>query len=287
MDELLQASGVDKDMITPETMELIINYSLRVFSALIILIAGWMIGSSVSKRITRIEKLDKTLGSFLGGFAKYVILAVAIVTVLGQFGVQTASLLAVLGAAGLAIGLALQGTLSNVAAGMMLLLLRPFNVGDYITYNGNGGTVKALNLFGTELSTPDNVYIFAPNSTIWNATIFNYSKHNTRRYDFSLGISYDDSIDKAFEVIHNVIEKEDRLLKDEDKKPEVMVEAMADSSVNIKVRVWCKSDDYWQMQWDLNKAFKEALDDAGITIPFPSRTIEIVGGDKDASQKAA
>ena len=280
MDELIQAQGLQAEQyLNAETLELIVNYSLRVISALIILIAGWIIGSSVSKRINNISKLDKTLASFLGGFAKYVILAVAIVTVLGQFGVQTASLLAVLGAAGLAVGLALQGTLSNVAAGMMLLLLRPFNVGDYITYGSTGGTVQSLSLFGTELSTADNVYIFAPNSSIWNTTIMNYSRHDERRYDFSVGISYNDSIDKAFEIIDNVLSNEDRLLRNDGKEPQIMVEAMADSSVNIKVRVWCKSSDYWDIQWALNKAFKEALDNAGISIPFPTRTLEISHAD--------
>lgn len=264
-----------------------IEWGMRILSALLILIAGWLLGKMAQRRIQNIAKIDKTLSSFLGGFAKYSILAVALVAVLGQFGVQTASFLAVLGAAGLAIGLALQGTLSNVAAGMMLLLLRPFNVGDYIQYGSTGGTVQALNLFGTELATPDNVFIYAPNKDIWNSTIFNYSRHDTRRHDFVFGISYSDSIDKAFEIVNGIIEKEDRILREEGKEPMMMVDEMAQSSINIRVRVWCKADDYWDLKWDMTRALKESLEDGGITIPFPTRTIEIVGDDKSGAARAA
>lgn len=270
-----------------DMVQLGLDWGLRTLSALIILIVGWMLGKFVQKRIQKAQNLDKTLSSFLGGFAKYSILAVALVTVLGQFGIQTASFLAVLGAAGLAIGLALQGTLSNVAAGMMLLLLRPFNVGDYIQYGSTGGTVKALNLFGTELATPDNVFIYAPNKDIWNSTIFNYSRHDTRRHDFVFGISYSDSIDTAFEIINGLIEQEDRILRDEGIEPMIMVDEMAQSSINIRVRVWCKAADYWDLKWDMTRGIKESLDTGGITIPFPTRTIEIVGDDKTSASKAA
>ena len=158
--------ALKKRLRTEIIMELFIAWSMRVVSAALILIGGYMIGNWLSKRIKGIEQLDQTLAGFLGGFAKYAVFTVALVTVLGQFGVQTASLLAVLGAAGLAIGLALQGTLSNVAAGVMMLLIRPFNVGDFIDFGGTSGTVKSLGLFGTELAAADNVYIYAPNSEI-------------------------------------------------------------------------------------------------------------------------
>mgnify|MGYP005840658915 CR=1 FL=1 len=274
-------------------MEFSLIWGMRVISALLILIAGWIIGQVAQKKIAGFEKMDATLTRFLGGFSKYAILSVAIVAVLGQFGIQTASFIAVLGAAGLAIGLALQGTLSNVAAGMMLLLLRPFKVGDYITYGSDGGTVESLNLFGTELATPDNVYIFAPNSTIWNSTIKNYSRHKTRRHDFIVGISYSDPIDKAFKIIDTVISKDERVLKDDsDKAPQIMVDEMAQSAIHIRIRLWCKSEDYWPLKWDMTKAFKEALDEAGLTIPYPTRTVEIIGGqsindDKKAKAAAA
>ena len=176
--------------------------------------------------------------------------------------------------AGLAIGLALQGTLSNVAAGVMMLILRPFNVGDYIEFNGHGGTVKTLGLFGCELNTPDNIYIYAPNSTIWASDIYNYSRNTQRRQDIAVGISYNDDINKAFKTIEKVLKADKRLVTSSGKTPEVMVANMGESSIDLKVRVWSKTSDYWNVQWDLTKAIKEALDKDGISIPFPTRTIE-------------
>lgn len=258
-----------------ELIELGMTWGMRLVSALLILIAGWMIGGWVKKRITNIKKLDQTISSFLGGFAKYAILAIAIVAVLGQFGIQTASLLAVLGAAGLAIGLALQGTLSNVAAGVMMLILRPFSVGDYIEFGGTAGTVKSLGLFGVELDTVDNKYIFAPNSNVWGNDIINYSRHNQRRQDLAVGISYDSDIDKAIKTVQGVLDKESRIVTTKDKEPLIVVSNMGASSVDLTVRIWTKGADYFTVQWDLNKAIKEALDKNGISIPFPTRTLEI------------
>lgn len=255
-------------------------WGMRIVSAVLILIAGWVIGNFVNKTIGSINKLDATLKSFLGGLAKYTVFVVSIVTVLGQFGFQTASLIAVLGAAGLAIGLALQGTLSNVAAGVMLLILRPFNVGDYIKFGGIDGSVKSLGLFGTELATADNVYIFAPNSSLWKAEIYNYSRNKQRRQDILAGISYGDDINKAFKTIEKVLKAEKRLVTTEGKEPQVMVSNMGDFSINLIVRIWCASSDFWALKWDLTKAIKEALDKDGITIPFPTRTLEIVNNDK-------
>ncbi|CAG0891694.1 unnamed protein product [Cyprideis torosa] len=209
-------------------------------------------------------------------FAKYAILAVSLVAVLGQFGIQTASLLAVLGAAGLAIGLALQGTLSNVAAGAMLLILRPFKVGDYIEFGSAGGTVSSLGLFGTELTTPDNKYVFAPNSSVWGNEITNYTKNKQRRQDIAVGISYDSDINKAMKTIEKVIAKEKRLITTTGKEPMIAVANMGESSVDLKLRIWTTTDDFFTVQWDLIKAIKEALDTDGISIPFPTRTLEIV-----------
>lgn len=268
-------------------MELIITWGMRILSAVLILIAGWVIGSWASRRIHAINKLDKTLASFLGGFLKYAVLAVSLVAVLGQFGVETASLLAVLGAAGLAIGLALQGTLSNIAAGAMLLILRPFGVGDYIEFGSTGGTVKNLGLFGTELNTVDNRYIFAPNSSIWGTQITNFNRNKHRRQDITLGISYDSDINKAFKTVERVLEQENRLIKTEGKEPIIVVGSMGDSSVNIKVRIWTQTPDFFAVQWDLLKNFKEALDKDGISIPFPTRTLEIANPEALTKTKAA
>lgn len=252
---------------------MILTLLTNVIISLLILGVAWYGGNWIRDFVKKLNKLDSTLRSFLGGLAKYVIIALAVVTVLNQFGVQTASLIAVLGAAGLAIGLALQGTLSNVAAGVMLLILRPFNVGDVIQFNGNLGTVKSLSLFGTELATPDNVYVYAPNSSIWNTDIHNFSRNPQRRHDLSIGISYGDDINKAFKTIHKTLEQEARILKTEGKEPLIAVENLGASSVDIKVRIWTEGD-HLGIKLDTIKAIKEALDKDGITIPFSTHTIE-------------
>ncbi len=255
--------------------ELAIIWGMRLLSALAILIVGWIAGNWVKKRIHNIKKLDKTLSSFLGNFAKYVIIAVAVIAVLGQFGIQTASLLTVLGAAGLAIGLALQGTLSNVAAGVMILILRPFSLGDYIEFGSTGGTVISLGLFGVELNTPDHKYIYAPNSQVWGTEITNFSRNKQRRQDLTIGISYDSDINKAIKTIEGVLSKEKLLITTAGKEPLIVVANMGESSVDLKVRIWSKTDDFFIIQWELLKAIKEALDTDGISIPFPTRTLEI------------
>ena len=253
----------------------LIEIATNVVTAGIILIVGWILGNQAKKAIQKIKKLDDTLKSFLGGMGKYAILAISLVMVLTQFGVQTASLLAVIGAAGLAIGLALQGTLSNVAAGVMLLILRPFNVGDFISCGSVKGTVKSLGLFVTELSTVDNIYIFVPNSKVWNTEIENFSRNKTRRQDIVFGISYGDDINKAFKTIEKAIKKEDRILQTEGKTPQIMVTNLGDSSVDITLRIWSQTSDVFSLKIDTIKAVKEALDKDGITIPFPTRTLEM------------
>ena len=277
------------DIALDSSVALITMWGMRLLSALAILIAGWVIGNWVSKTIHNVNKLDATLKSFLGGLAKYAILAVALVTVLGQFGVQTASLLAVLGAAGLAIGLALQGTLSNVASGVMMLILRPFNIGDYIEAGGIGGVVKTLGLFGTELSTPDNIYIFVPNKLVWDTAIKNFNRNKQRRQDVTCGVGYGEDINKAFKVFEKAVKAEKRLIETKGKEPIVMVSSLGDSSVNITARVWTSVDDFWAVKWDLTKGIKEALDKEGVDIPFPTRTIEYADSAMEvlAPQKAS
>lgn len=262
-----------------ENLDIILQVGIDLILALSIIVAGWMIGNWVSKRIRSFRRLDETLADFLAGLSKYAIFTISVVMMLSEFGVQTASLLAVLGAAGLAIGLALQGTLSNVAAGVMLLILRPFKIGDYITTGNDniGGTVKSLGLFGTELAAPDNVYIFVPNSQIWTNDIWNFTRNPYRRQDINVGISYDDDINKAFDVIRKTIESDARVIKNnEQMMPQVMANQMGDFSIDLIVRVWSTSPEYWNVRWDLTKAIKEALDANGITIPFPTRKIEMV-----------
>jgi small conductance mechanosensitive channel len=191
--------------------------------------------------------------------------------VLGQLGVQIASILAVLGAAGLAIGLALQGTLSNIAAGLMLLWLRPFRQGDFIDASGISGTVTEVGLFASTLRQANGVYHFVPNSDLWNTPIQNFSRNETRRLDITVGIDYSDNIATAREVLLKLAESDERIQKDP--VPVVMVTELGDSSVNINLRCWSKTSDYWQTLWDLTEKAKVDIEAAGLSIPFPQRTV--------------
>ncbi|MEQ9489371.1 MAG: mechanosensitive ion channel [Alphaproteobacteria bacterium] len=264
--------------IIDQVVDVVAVYGLNVIGALAILIIGWIAAgwarSAAERALGRIKAVDDTLRPFLASLVRYVILAFVVVAVLEQFGFETTSLIALIGAAGLAIGLALQGTLSNLAAGVMLLMFRPFKVGQYIDAGGNAGTVKSVNLFTTDLTTPDNVLIIVPNKDLWNTSIKNFNAFDTRRLDFLLGIGYGDDINKAFEVIQSILNGDDRCQKEPASL--VAVSALGDSSVNITVRVWCAGSDYWALKWDLTKAFKEGLDSAGIEIPFPQRTVHLI-----------
>jgi small conductance mechanosensitive channel len=272
---------MDQEQITEtinHVVELATAYGLQVVGAIIILILGWIaagwVRSAADKGLSKVRGMDETLRYFLSTLVRYLVLAVTIVMVLERFGVQTASLIAVLGAAGLAIGLALQGTLSNLAAGVMLLFFRPFKIGDFVDAAGVSGTVKLISLFTTELATPDNVKIIVPNKQLWDTSIKNFSANATRRVDFLLGIGYGDDIDKAFKVINEIIEKDERCHKDPE--PQIVVGNLGDSSVDIIVRVWCNAGDYWGLKFDLTKAFKQSFDKEGIEIPFPQRVVHMV-----------
>ncbi len=275
VDEILQNSDLPdiSAAITAEggLIDFSIEWGLRLLAAIIILLIGWAIGRFVSGRINKFRRMDATLKSFLGALARYTIMAVSVITIIGLFGIPMASFLAVMGAAGLAIGLALQGTLSNVASGVMLLILRPFNVGDYIEFGSFGGTVKSLSLFGTELAAADNVYIYAPNSTIWGNEIKNYSRNLLRRQDVVVGISYDDDIGKALSIIEGILKNDSRILQDGSQAPQVMADKLNDWSVDIIARFWSKTSDYWQLRWDITKTIKEAMDANGIMIPYPTQ----------------
>ncbi len=253
------------------------TYGLNVVAAIVILIIGlWIAGWSkrtVQRQLNKRANFDRMLAGFLSSLVKYFIVAFTLIAVLGKFGVQTTSLIAVLGAAGLAIGLALQGTLSNVAAGVMLLIFRPFKVGDYVDAGGIAGTVKDVSLFISELSTPDNVKIIVPNAQVWGAAIKNFSGYATRRVDIVVGISYGDNIDAAFQAVKDTIAADSRVHADP--APMVAVTDLGDSSVNLTVRVWTDGANYWGVKFDLTKAIKEKLDAAGIEIPFPQRVVHL------------
>lgn len=250
---------------------LVMAYGLSVVGAIVILVVGWLaaniVRSGIDHALRRVKACDDTLRHFITAAAKYAILVVVGVMVLEKFGVQTASLVAVIGAAGLAIGLALQGTLQNVAAGVMLLAFRPFKVGDYIEAGGLAGTVKMLSLFVTELATPDNVKIIAPNSELWNKPIRNYSANPTRRLDIVIGVAYSDDIDKGLEALKTLAESDARVHADP--APQVMVTSLSASSVDLTLRIWMDAADYWPVKFDLTKAAKERIEAAGLSIPFP------------------
>ena len=259
---------------------LITTYGLRIIGAIIILIIGRMIAAwaykGVDRWLTKTGKVDATLRPFLASL-RYFVLIVTVLAVLSQFGIETTSLIAVFGAAGLAIGLALQGTLSNIAAGVMLLIFRPFKVGDYVEAAGIAGTVQSITIFVTELATPDNVQILTPNSLVWGAIVKNYSHHQTRRVDLEMGIDYGDNIDKAIETVKAVANADARVLKDP--APMVVVGNLGDSSVDLTIRVWCNGGDYWPLKFDLTKTLKQRFDTEGISIPFPQRTVHMVNAE--------
>ena len=261
-----------RDIISPDW---IMDIFGNIVVAGLILIVALFISGWVKRRIIRIaystDYLDNTLFSFLGSLARYGIIALAIVFVLNRFGIQTTSLVALIGAMGLAVGLALQGTLSNIAAGVMLVIFRPFKVGDFIDAGGMSGTVKEITLFTTELATLDNVQIIVPNSAVWGSAITNYSVYDTRRAEWIFGVSYASDLKKAEEIIRKTILTDPRALADPE--PFVQVNNLGDSSVDFLVRVWCKRPDLFGFQADMKRAVKEAFDAGGIDIPFPTSVV--------------
>lgn len=239
--------------------------------ALVVLIIGWIIAGIISgiirRKVNANPRIDDTLGNFVAAIVKWVILLMVLVAVLGIFGIEATSLVAVLGAATLAIGLALQGTLSDLAAGFMLILFRPYKLGQYVDIGGTSGTVKDLNLFITELVTPDNVQVIVPNGQAWGAIITNFSHHPTRRVDMTFGIDYGDDADKAMEIILDLARADSRV--HDDPEPWVRVTNLGDSSVDLTARVWCDAADYWDIKFEMTKDVKEAFDKNGISIPYP------------------
>ena len=254
-------------------------YGLKVIGAIIILIVGRIVAGicrrAVRKILTR-TKTDESIISFAGSLVYALVIVFVIIAVLQKFGVETASLVAVLGAATFAIGFALQGSLSNFAAGVMILLFRPYSVGDFIDAAGVTGSVKEIKLFTTVLASPDNIKIIVPNSKIFGDTIKNITAFDTRRVSVEVGISYGSSISKAVDVIMNLVKADKRVLSDP--APMVAVTALADSSVNLVVRPWVKKEDFWDVYFDFNRKIKEALDENGIEIPFPQRVVHMASG---------
>ncbi len=278
------------------TLDALIALVGNTLAAVFIIIVGFVIAGFVSRRIHGIGEnhvsLDNTLFGFLSNIARYVVLAFTGLFVLNTFGVETTSVIAVIGAAGLAVGLALQGTLSNLAAGIMIVLFRPLKLGDFVEINDTVGTVKDITLNYTELANLTNVKVIVPNSEVWGNTIKNYSEYPKRRAQWTFGVGYGVNLSDAENVIRDAIMADAR--SHSDPEPFIQVNNLNSSSVDFLVRVWCDSDVYFQYQADMKRKVKEALDEADINIPFPTRTLvhenpmlEVVQNDDADNQRFA
>ncbi len=248
---------------------LVITVGLRIVIAVLILTIGGFLGGWLNHRLRHMHHLDPTLRSFLGRGLKYLIVAVAIITVIGLFGIPMASLLAVMGAAGLAIGLALQGTLSNVAAGVMILILRPFKVGDYIDYASGAGPaqVQSLGLFGSELVTAENIFIYTPNSKIWGGNdIRNYSRNAARRQEVKVALKSDTDIDAAIRAIREALRHDPRFVNDGKTAPEVSIDSVSAASVTLLARFWAKSEDFSPLTGEALRTIRATLEKHGIAL---------------------
>ena len=276
MQDLLKTEIVDgKTLGDILTVEFLTSVAGSVLAAIIIILIGWFIAAWAQRRVAavgkRYEHLDITLFDFLGSILRYTILIFTGLFVLNTFGIQTTSIVAMVGAAGLAIGLALQGTLSNVAAGVMIIFFRPIKAGDFVEVNGQSGTVKSISLNYTELASAANVQVIVPNSAVWGNTITNYSVYPTRRAEWVFGVGYGADLKVAEDAIRKTILADGRT--QDDPEPFIQVNNLGESSVDFLVRAWCDRSDYFQYQADVKRNVKEALDAAGVDIPFPTRTI--------------
>ncbi len=256
--------------------EYIVTYGGQLVLAILTLIIGfWVIGkfTKALKKAFQLKHIDETLQPFLIGMLNYTLKTLLVISVMTMVGIQMTSFIAILGAAGLAVGMALSGTLQNFAGGVMLLILKPFKKGDFIEAQGYKGTVSEIQIFSTVLKTPDNKIIFIPNGGLSTSSLINYSREEDRRVDFSFGIGYGDDIDKAKSVIKQVIDSQDKILPEP--APFIAVGELADSSVNITTRVWTKGADYWEVFFYMNEMIKKEFDKQGVSIPFPQRDVHI------------
>lgn len=251
-----------------------LHYAVNALLAIVILLLGWWFSSKLSNAFERLlirSNVDATLRPVLRSVLLWLVRLITVIAVLGQFGVQTASIIAVLGAASLAIGLALQGTLQNIAAGMMLLFLRPFQVGEYIENSSVEGTVDEIGLFATKLTKADGLCLFVPNNQLWNSAVTNYSRHERRRMDLPIGIDYKNDPAIAIRALTELINADPRVLKIP--AALVVVSDHAESAVMLKIRFWVKTPDYWAVRWDICQQLKPTLDAIGFSIPFPVRQL--------------
>ena len=266
--------SLDLEKVKEALVSLVSTWGLQVVGAIAVLVIGWLVAKIVRRWTAAAlgrTKLDQTLVPFLSSFVYYIVLAFVLIAVLQLFGVPTTSFIAVLGAAGLAVGLALQGTLSNFASGVMLLIFRPFKVGDYVEAGGDAGVVREVGVFASTLDTLDNVTIVLPNAAIWGSKIRNYTDNELRRVDMTIGISYGDDIPKAKDIVRRTLEADPRIVASP--APLVAVQDLGTSSVDLLVGPWCTPADYWDVRFDMFEAIKVALEAGGCTIPFPQRDV--------------
>jgi small conductance mechanosensitive channel len=277
--KVIPASVDDVGRLWAQIQEIVTVWGLKVIAAVAIFIVGrWiaMFMRRVIRRLMERANVESTITGFVSSIAYIALLAFVVIAVLGQLGIQTTSFIAVLGAAGLAIGLALQGSLANFAAGFLMIIFRPFKVGDFIEGAGVAGIVEEIQIFTTTLKTPDNKIIIIPNAKLSGDNIVNYSTQETRRVDLSVGVAYDSDLSHVKKVLNDIISQDERVLADP--PPQVVVAELADSSVNLVVRVWTKSGDYWAVKCDMTETIKNRFDAEGINIPFPQREIRIIAG---------
>jgi small conductance mechanosensitive channel len=277
--EVIPTSVDDVSQLWGQVQGIATDWGIKALAALAIFIIGRWVAKAIRRGLQRMmEKggADPIIIGFVSSIAYVALLAFVVIAALGQLGIQTTSFIAILGAAGLAVGLALQGSLANFAAGFLMIIFRPFKVGDFVEAAGVAGVVKEIQIFTTTLKTGDNKTIIVPNAKISGDNIINYSAEENRRVDMTVGVAYDADLSKVKEVLNDIISKDARILSDPE--PLVVVGELADSSVNFIVRVWTKGADYWGVKFDATEAIKNRFDEAGIGIPFPQRDIHIVSG---------
>ncbi|HBR94856.1 mechanosensitive ion channel [Coraliomargarita sp. SDUM461003] len=251
-------------------------YGMKIIAAVLILVVGLWVAKKVKNCfVSTLQKreVDPTLVGFFASLIHGALVIFIVIAAIGKLGVQTTSFVAVIGAAGLAVGLALQGSLSNFAAGVLLILFKPFKAGDFVKAGGEAGVIVEVGILTTEMKTPDNIQIIMPNSSIMGGSITNVSAHPTRRVDMTVGVGYGDDLNKAKKIMEDLLAADERVLKDP--AVTIAVANLGDSSVDFVVRPWVKSADYWAVKFDFTKAVKEKFDAEGISIPFPQRDIHV------------
>lgn len=275
-DQVNELIGFDVAGLMSQAQTLGVDFGVRIIVALLIFYIGRMIARSLSKGVRKVlaaREVDKILETFVSNLVYWALLVVVIIAAIDRLGIETTSLIAVMGAAGLAVGLALQGSLSNFAAGVLIVIFRPYRVGDFVEAAGVSGSVEQVQILTTILKTPDNKQIIVPNSAIMSSIITNFSANETRRVDLTIGVSYDDDLDKVQKTLQEIVDADERILKDP--ACVIRVHELADSSVNFVVRPWVASGDFWNVYWDLTETIKKRFDHDGISFPFPQQDVHI------------